>query len=102
MEILEQDIGGARVRRTFTNNGRQMKAGDSLKADEVIKFPRANRIALVDAGFIEIYPKAAGSAIEGAERFIVGNGKHHYDVIHGVKLNEQPLTKAQADEMANT
>lgn len=96
LEISDKDIGGARVRRTFTNNGKQMRMGDQLTTEEVLAFPTANRRALSDSNFIEIYPK---SPIIGNERFIVGIGKNQFNVIEGRVLNTEPLTREAAEKL---
>jgi hypothetical protein len=59
-----QDIGSARVRRTFTLRGKILKPNRRLSADEVLAIPIANRRALVDAGYLEIYPRRSAQANE--------------------------------------
>ena len=97
LPIADNDIGGARVRRTFTRNGEQLKGGHQLTADEVLSIAYQNRQALIDSNFIEVYPKAM--TIEDSERFIVGIGKDKYNVIAGRVLNESPLTRDQAEKL---
>lgn len=99
LEILEADIGGARVRRTFTSNGKQMKMGDQLTAAEVLAIRLPNRKALTDSHFIEVYPKAP---IVAGERFVVGIGGDKFNVIEGNVLNEAPLSKKEADKLAHS
>lgn len=109
MEISEQDIGGGRVRRTFTSGvdaeggPNYLRPGSHLTGDEVRAIQRPNRRALVDAGYLEVYPRS-NSSIEGlpTERFIVAAGKNSFDVIEGCKLNDTPLSRSQADEMASS
>jgi hypothetical protein len=57
-----QDIGSARVRRTFMMRGENLKPNRRLSADEVLAIPIANRRALVDAGYLEIYPRRSALA----------------------------------------
>lgn len=97
LAIAEQDIGGAYVRRTFTNNGKQMKRGDQLTREEVLSFPRNNRVALTEGVFIEVYHKAPS----GGERFMIGVGNNEYNVIEGRMLNEEPLSKKEAEKLVH-
>jgi hypothetical protein len=98
LDIADQDVGGARVRRTFTSNGRQMKAGDYLTADEFLKMPIANRRALSDAHFVEVFPKPMDV---GSERFIAGAGGDKFNVIEGRVINDKPLSREEAKKLAH-
>lgn len=103
MDIAESDIGGARVRRVFTRGTEQLFAGTILSAAEVCAFAPANRRALREAGFIEIFPRGPVESVgvgSDAERHIVHMGGGKYDVIAGVKLNASPLTKEEAEDLA--
>lgn len=95
LEIAEENIGGARVRRTFNMSGEYLKMGHHLTAEEVLSIARPNRKALIDSNFIEVYPKAPISG----EKFIVGLGKDKYNVIEGRVLNEEPLTRNEAERL---
>lgn len=95
MHIADQDIGGGRVRRVFTRAGESLKSGYQLSADEILSMPVANRRALIDAGYLEVYPKA-----EGLERFVIQVSKNRYDVIEGRKLNEKGLSEEEANALA--
>lgn len=96
LHISDDDVGGARVRRIFTAAGRALRAGDMLTRDEVLAM--RNRRTLAEISAIEIWPRATG--IADAERHIVHNGGGRFDVIAGHKLNERPLTKDEAEELA--
>jgi hypothetical protein len=98
MDIAEADIGGARVRRVFRRGNESLFAGTILTAKEVCDFAPANRRALREAGFIEIFPRGPVESV--GERHIVHMGGGKYDVIKGVKLNDAPLTKDEAEEIA--
>jgi hypothetical protein len=52
-----QDIGSARVLQAFTLRGKILRPNRRLSADEVLAISVANRRALVDAGYLEIYPR---------------------------------------------
>lgn len=96
LHITEENIGGAYVRRTFTNNGRQMKRGDpALTREEVLSIPRSNRVALIEGVFIEVYPMAPG----GSERFMINVGNNEYNVIEGRVVNTDPLQRKEAEKL---
>jgi hypothetical protein len=103
LNIEEADIGGARVRRIFRNGDQMLRAGTMLSADQVLSIPPANRRALAEAGFIELYPRPIIESVgigSNAERHIVHMGGGKYDVIAGIKLNDGPLTKDEAEDLA--
>jgi hypothetical protein len=96
LEIRDNDIGGARIVRTFTMNGKYTKRGENLTAEQVLGIALPNRRALIDSNFIEVYPKAAPV---GGERFIVAIGKNQFNVIEGRILNAEPLTHEEAKKL---
>lgn len=104
IEIFDQDIGGARVRRTFTNGIQHLKAGDQLSRDDILGMPRANRRALADSGYIEVYPRAPAG--EPTERIVIGvgkiDGKDKYNVIEGRVINKTPLSINEAEKLARS
>src|SRR5881227_3306950 len=51
----DQEISSGRVLLAFTWNGEAFKPNRHLWADEVLAIPMANRRALVEGGFLEIY-----------------------------------------------
>lgn len=99
LPIASEDIGGAKARRTFTIGGRRLRAGDELSGDEVraLRFP--NRMALIEGQYIDIWPKPRVE-MAGAERFVVRTGQGLYNVVAGVKLNDEPMTKEEAERLA--
>ena len=103
MQIADQDIGGARVRRVFTARGEVQRPGRHLSADEVLAIPLANRRALTEAGFLEVYPKSSPAAKrEPEKRFKMKVGDGQYKVIEGRDLTPKPVGNAEADRlMAN-
>lgn len=96
LEISDKDIGGARVARTFTMNGQQLKRFSELTSEQVLSIGLANRRALIDSNFIEVYPKSSPT---GGERFIVSVGKGQFNVIEGRVINDGPLTREEADKL---
>jgi len=95
LHIADADIGGGYVRRTFTNSGRQMKRGDELTRNDVLAIPLANRKALIEGVFIEVYPLSPG----GGEKFLVGVGNNEYNVIQGRVINTAPLPRKEAEKL---
>ena len=100
MIIADADIGGGRVRRPFTRAGKYLKPGTELSRDEILAMPHANRQALIDSTYLEVWPAPKVSPIEGASRHVISRGFARFDVIYGVKLNKEPLTKDEADALA--
>lgn len=100
LDIADQDIGGARVRRTFTRGDHRYKMGDMLTRDDVLNIAVANRRALSDSNFIEIYPRAAAAPLPNMQRFVIGTGDGRFNVIEGYKINEKPLSKDEAQKLA--
>lgn len=98
MDISEHDIGGARVRRVFRRGEKALMAGHILSAAEVMAIAPANRRALREAGFIDIFPKGPVESV--GERHIVHMGGGNHDVIEGKKLNDAPLSKDEAEDLA--
>lgn len=98
MDIAEKDIGGARVARRVSRGAQALLAGQMLSAGEVCAIPIANRRALIRSGAIEVYPR--GPVTSAGEHHIVHRGGGQYDVIDGVKLNDVPLSKDEAEELA--
>ena len=98
MQISEPDIGSGRVRRGFRRGEEWLPAGKMLTAADVLAIAPANRRALSEAGFIELYPRGPVESV--GQRHIVHLGRGQYDVIHGVKLNAQPLSKEEAEDLA--
>lgn len=91
--IRDEEIGGGSVLRTFTMHGESLKVGTPLSRAALLSIPYANRQALIDGGKIAVYPPSS-------ERHVVSDGFGHYSVYAGRKLNDKPLTKAQAQKLA--
>lgn len=97
--IGSNDIGGAFVRLGFTDSaGRFLRAGTRLSAAEVNAMK--NHKALVRIGKIAVFPPSGDAPATAGERHIVHNGGGRFDVIAGRRLNDKPLTKDEAEELA--
>lgn len=95
--LADNEIGGGRVRRLFSFGDKTLRAGHDLTGDQVRAIPVANRRALIDSGYLDIWPKMT---LPETERHIVDRGKGKFDVIAGVKLNAEPLMRDAAEELA--
>lgn len=106
MHISDERIGGARVTRRFTLGGEAMMAGHIFTGDQVRAIPAANRRALIDSSYLEVWPLAAGAGDAESdsgkppERHAVHTGGGRYFVFEGRPLNEEPLTREQAEVVA--
>lgn len=89
------EIGGGIVRRTFSMAGKQLFAGHKLTREQVLAIPLANRNVLIDKKWIELWQRPPGMT-----RFMSPNGDGSFDVIEGRRINDDPLTEAQARELA--
>ena len=100
--MREEEIGGGIVRRGFRRGDTYLKAGYTLSGDEIRAIPHANRQALIDSHFLELFPLPANMPppVPG-ERFIVRRGETSYDVIEGRRLNREPLSEDAAMELAD-
>lgn len=105
--LSEDQIGGGVVRRGFQFGDEYVKSGKRLTAEQIVGMPIANRKALVEKQYIDVYPKAATDlapveAPAGAtgERHVVSSGFGKFDVIEGRKLNSASLTKEEAMTLA--
>lgn len=92
------EIGGGYVRRRFNIGADSIPAGTHLTAGQLQKI--GNLRVLVRNGNIETHPPAPAQPDVPAERFITNLGFGKFDVIAGRKLNDRPLTKEEAEELA--
>jgi hypothetical protein len=94
--LADDMIGGGFVRRPggYSSRGKTISNGTHLSREEILAMPRATRQAMLNIGYIEVYPKAGD-----VERFLVPRGEGAYDVVEGRKVNSEPLTNKQARAM---
>ncbi len=115
MRIRPEMIGGGRVIRPFNIAGERQHAGKAFSGEEVRAMPHANRQALIDNGFLAVWPMAsrptasaagpAGASPTAAAnspmaRHVSSRGFGRYDVIEGVKINSEPLSREEANALA--
>ena len=105
------NIGGGRVSRAFNFGSRRLLAGTVLSRDEILSMAYLNRNALIEKGLLVIWPPQSrqGAASEGqpaiggqtsGERFVVPLGFGRYDVVQGRKLNDGPIGREDAYNLA--
>ncbi len=98
--MIERDIGGGIVTRTFRDGAVQRKVNDPntgfLTVAQIMAMPAANRQALIDKKYIAIYPRTPGNA----ERFVVSAAFGKFDVIEGVRVTDAPVAKDEAYALA--
>lgn len=102
--LRANEIGGGTVRRTFRFGDAAVFAGKTLTAEQILAMPEANRRALIEKGYIVVYPKPPETETVAApakgKRHVVATGFGRYDVIEGRKLNKKALTKEEAQALA--
>lgn len=93
----ENDIGGGIALHPFSFGTRRLEVGDRLTEAEVRSIPKDNFNALKSSGNIHVLTKRGAQG----ESFLVHRGSGKYDVIQGVKLNAEPLSKEEAEALAD-
>lgn len=96
--IGSNELGGGFVRTAFTDSGERLKPGTPLSAEKINAWP--NKRTLIERGMIAVYPPSGATGGKDGERHIAHRGGGQYDVFVGHKLNERPLTKDEAEELA--
>lgn len=103
-QSVENDIGGALVIFPFTisdgDGVRKARPGEKLTEEQVRAMPRANLKALKASGKLHVIGKAESERASPAQIFVVHRGSGKYDVIEGVKINDEPITKEQAEALS--
>lgn len=98
-------LGGARVFRPCTIAAKPRRSGDVLFAEELAAIPKAALRALIDQRYLVPWPRptdAPLAAPEDAEAHVYNRvGTSTYDVILGRKVNGRPLSKADAEALAD-
>ena len=106
MRIDVNEIGGGKVLRTFRAGEVQLMRGMTLTQEFIKAMPTSNRQVLIENNYIQVWPKAAAVSppaagpVRAAERHVVALGFGRYNVIAGEILNDKPLNREQAHELA--
>jgi len=101
--IGSKEIGGGYVRLAFWDRSQDppqyLKAGTHLSAERISAM--ANGHNLIRTEHLAVYPPLPKSGRGAAmERHIVHLGRGQFDVIEGHKMNDKPLTKEEAEDLA--
>lgn len=92
----EAEFGGGYVRLAFNGqDGARLKVGTHLSADEIRAM--RNHRSLIRSEYIAVYPIGEATS----ERHVVHLGRGAFDVIAGCKLNDEPLSKDEAERLAS-
>lgn len=98
-------LGGARVFRPCTIGGIKRRSSEVLSGEDLASLPRQSLKALIDQRFIVAWPKGtdAGPTVAADEEVLVYNrvGTSTYDVVVGRRLNARPLSKHEAETLAD-
>lgn len=98
--IMPDQIGGGEVRQPIMLNGTRRTRGDALSAEEIGGMLPSNLRAMVERGFIQVWPKSRAERDRApVKRHLVSRGFGKYDVIEGAILNGEPLTKEEAQAL---
>ncbi len=101
--IHHSHIGGGKVERPFRMGEKSLPRGTVLSREEVMSIRIANRSALIDKGYLSVWPREAIAqqvaqqhSSEPQERHVVNCGFGRYNVVEGRRLNEQALDRESA------
>lgn len=110
--IPMETVSCGKVLRGFNSDGGRVKAGTILTHEQLSKMPRQNRDVMVEKNWIILIPKDPMNSAKPSQvsppavadgqpqRHLVSLGFGRFDVIEGVKLNEKPLRKKEAEALA--
>lgn len=99
------ELGGARVFRPCKLAGKDYARGGEVPLEILRQIPKANLRALLDQRYLVGYPTprdAAPVAFESEVHVCQSPGTSRYNVIAGKKLNTVPLSKAEAEKLAES
>lgn len=99
MFIKLNDLGGAKVMRTFRMGTKQIRAGTMLTETQLANMTRANLRALIESGFLAPWPKGGVIQAQALARFARHRGFGEWDVIEGRLLNTDPMPREMAQEL---
>lgn len=103
-----EEIGFGRVSRALTVSGQILPRGTKLSHEVLARMPAANRNAMIENRYIEVFPKGVAvrevgdtNVPDGAEAHVVPVGFGKYDVIVGNVVGAG-LSREDADTLAKT
>lgn len=98
MILRDENIGGAVVLRAFNMGTERVAPGTNLTREQVVGI--RNRQSLYDNGQLGIYPPNPAEPV--GELMIYSRGFGKFDVIRGFKLNDEPMSKEEAEALVVT
>lgn len=99
-QLRLEHIGGAEVRRAFRMGTHFMRTGMKMSPEDVMSIRPANRQSLIDKGFLWVWPRSEEAPVSHGKRYAIHVGGGSYDVIEGRKLNDEPLSREDAQALA--
>lgn len=99
--IPREQVGSARVFRAFNLAGRQTKPGDVLTEADLAQIAPSNWRTLIEQRFMVPAMKPPKAPEPTGEVHVYNRvGTSTYDVVVGHRLNDQPLSKTDAETLA--
>ena len=94
------EYGGVAL-RTFSAAGGRLPPGSEISAELALTWPVQNRRALEESKVIRWHSQAVSQQRnQTVSAHVVHRGGGRFDVIEGIVINDEPLTKEQADALA--
>lgn len=97
------EFGGV-VLRSLVTAGATLKPGTEISAEFVASWPIANRRALSESGTVRWHPFSKSDNVEAVGkvgRHLAHRGGGRFDVIEGHIINDEPLTREEAEALIN-
>ena len=94
------ELAGAIVRRPFNAGGARVLSGAILSPEAFWSIGYAVRRLFVREERITPFYQRAGAAAGAVERHTIHRGGGRYDVVEGVLLNDEPLSREAAESLA--
>lgn len=95
-------VGGGEVFRPFNLNGTRVPAGTQLTREQLLSMKTANLRGLVDNRYLTVWPESASDsphAGKPTKRFIITLGGGKFGVVEGWRLNQEMLTREEAETL---
>lgn len=94
-------ITGALVRRAYSQGGETIPAGTRLSVDEFEAINASvRRLWVRDGNLLPIYTPDESVPRPLGTRHVIHRGAGRYDVVQGVQINTDPLSREEAEALA--
>lgn len=95
-------LAGAVVRRPFNQGGSRIYGGAVLSKDAFLAIGYAvRRIFVREERLTPFYVPDSAAPPPPGTRHVIHRGGGRYDVVHGIQLNELPLSREEAEALAS-